>query len=94
MRLSLFGLLSGGVAVLLAGCQASRQQPQMDVLGTTPTFQLTDQTGASFSSQALAGRVTLLDFIYTHCTDACPLLSANFPEAERKLSADNFRSAS
>jgi protein SCO1/2 len=62
----------------------------MDVYGSVPTFQLTDQSGATFSSQQLAGHVTLLDFIYTHCTDACPLLSATFQEAQRKLANDKL----
>ena len=48
------------VAAVCLGCQPS--QPPMDVFGATPAFTLTDQTGAPFASQALAGRVTLLDF--------------------------------
>src|SRR5207302_1407900 len=35
---------------------------------------------------------TLLDFIYTHCTDACPLLSATFQDTQRKLAAQNLGS--
>jgi protein SCO1 len=77
---------AAAVAGLTMACQ---QQQPMDVFGATPTFQLTDQTGSTFSSKALAGHVTLLDFIYTHCTDACPLLSATFQEAQRKLAADS-----
>src|SRR6266851_4472737 len=73
------------VSVLCIACQT---QPEMDVFGATPTFNLTDQTGASFASQSLAGHVTLLDFVYTHCTDACPLLSATFQETQRKLADD------
>src|SRR6266581_60589 len=65
-----------------------RANTAREVFGPTPTFQLNDQAGAVFSSQALAGRVTLLDFIYTHCTDACPLLSATFQDAQRKLMDD------
>jgi protein SCO1 len=75
------------IAVLCLACQA---QPPMDVFGNTPAFNLTDQTGQSFSSQSLAGRVTLLDFIYTHCTDACPLLSATFQDVQRKLADDKL----
>jgi protein SCO1 len=82
------GILAIAVALasLCLACQP--QQPPMDVYGSVPNFQLTDQTGATFSSNALAGHVTLLDFVYTHCTDACPLLSANFQEVQRKLSDD------
>jgi protein SCO1 len=77
------------LATLLSvlGCQA---QPKLDVFGSTPDFQLTDQSGATFSSQSLAGRVTLLDFVYTHCTDACPLLSATFQQTQRKLADEKL----
>jgi protein SCO1/2 len=77
------------VSILAAGlCLACQQQPRMDVYGAAPAFKLTDQAGATFDSQSLSGRVTLLDFIYTHCTDACPLMSATFQEAQRKLADD------
>jgi len=81
--------LSLGV-LLAAVCLACQPQPELDVFGPAPDFQLTDQTGAPFSSSALAGRVTLLDFVYTHCTDACPLLSATFQQAQRKLADDKL----
>ena len=76
--------LVAGLCVI--GCQPAT--PPMEVFGSTPEFRLTDQTGGSFGSQSLAGRVTLMDFVYTHCTDACPLLSATFQETQRKLASD------
>ena len=79
-------VVSGLLGFACLACQPS--PPPMDVLGATPPFSLTDQTGASFGSQGLAGRVTLLDFVYTHCTDACPVLSATFQDVQRKLMAD------
>jgi protein SCO1 len=84
-----FGILvlAACLATVCLACQP--QTPPPDVYGAMPTFQLTDQTGAQFTSSALTGHVTLLDFVYTHCTDACPLLSANFQEVQRKLSGDN-----
>jgi protein SCO1/2 len=78
-------------AVLVAAaCLACQPQPDLDVFGRLPDFQLTDQTGATFASTSLAGRVTLLDFVYTHCTDACPLLSATFQQAQGKFSDDKL----
>src|ERR1700737_3283579 len=77
--------------VLVAGARlACQPQPEVDVVGRAPAFQLTDQTGASFASSSLAGQVTLLDFVYTHCTDACPLLSATFQQTQRKLADDKL----
>jgi protein SCO1 len=79
------------LSLLVAGwCAACQPQPRLEVLESTPPFQLTDQTGVTFASQSLAGHVTLLDFIYTHCTEACPLLSATFQETQRKLAEDNL----
>lgn len=86
MRLAIVAL-SGFLALTCLACQ---QQAPMDVYGATPSFNLTDQSGSAVSSDALAGRVTLLDFIYTHCTDACPLMSATFQEAQRKLADDKL----
>jgi protein SCO1 len=87
-----WSVLTGSIGVVLLlsvlGCQ--QQQPALDVYGSAPDFQLTDQTGAAFSSHSLAGRVTLLDFIYTRCTDACPILSATFQQAMRKLADDKL----
>jgi protein SCO1/2 len=76
-------LVTMALTWLCLACQ--QQQPQLEVYGSAPPFQLTDQTGATFSTRDLAGRAALVDFIYTHCTDACPVLSANFAEAQRKL---------
>jgi protein SCO1 len=83
-------LAVGGSALLAVLCLACQQRPQLDVFGATPEFLLNDQTGAAFSSQDLAGRAALVDFIYTHCTDACPLLSANFAEAQRRLNDEHL----
>ncbi|MBV9326634.1 MAG: SCO family protein [Chloroflexi bacterium] len=86
-RSGLVALVGLAAAVAIVGCQP---QTPLDVYGSTPTFNLTDQSGASFSSQSLAGHVTLLDFIYTYCTDACPIMSATFQEAQRKLADDKL----
>src|SRR5687768_16180119 len=75
------------LTLVLVACQP---QPQLEVFGTLPSFTLTDQNAGSFSSESLAGKVTLLQFVYTHCTDACPLLSTTFGEAQRKLADQNL----
>ena len=77
------------LASVCLACQQP-QQPALDDYGQAPDFALTDQTGSTFSSQGLAGHVTLMDFIYTHCTDACPIMSATFQETQRKLAEDDL----
>src|SRR6266852_3654288 len=86
--MKLVSLLLG--VLVAAGCIACQPQPALDTFGRVPDFQLTDQTGATFASSSLSGRVTLLDFVYTHCTDACPLLSATFQGAQRKLADEKL----
>ena len=61
------------LAPALLALVACQQQPPPEVYGHAPAFTLTDHTGAPFNSAALQGRAVLLDFVYTHCTDACPL---------------------
>jgi cytochrome oxidase Cu insertion factor (SCO1/SenC/PrrC family) len=79
------------LALLLAVASlACKAQPEPEVFGPAPDFTLVDEAGAPFASQSLAGKVTLLDFVYTRCTDACPLLSANFQAAQRKLADANL----
>jgi protein SCO1/2 len=85
------GALLFTVCVAVAvGALACQPRPEMDVFGTTPTFELIDQTGAPFASRDLTGRVALVDFVYTHCTDACPLLSTTFQQAQGRLADEKL----
>ena len=43
-----------------------------------PDFTLVDQEGKQFLSTNLRGKIVVLDFIYTTCTEVCPLFTANF----------------
>jgi protein SCO1/2 len=51
-----------------------------------PGFDLVDQDGAAVSLQGLAGRVLLLDFVYTNCPGPCPMQTANHVNVQRGLS--------
>ena len=61
------------VFLLFAACQPTKPLP---VYGQVPDFELTSQSGSSFSSKDLVGRVWVADFIYTTCTGPCPMMSA------------------
>lgn len=43
--------------------------------GTVPDFTLTERNGATISLAQLRGKIWIADFIYTNCTDTCPLQS-------------------
>src|SRR5246127_3072111 len=57
----------------------------------TPEFTLVNQEGERFVSTALRGKIVVLDFIYTTCTDVCPLFTANLAQLQRTLKNENKR---
>ncbi len=57
----------------------------MPRIGPAPAFTLTDQDGKRFSLRDLRGRVAVVTFIFTTCSDTCPLLTAKLVGIERKL---------
>ncbi len=54
-----------------------------------PDFTLIDQDGKRFLSTRLRGKIVVLDFIYTTCTDVCPLFTANFARLQRRLNPEH-----
>ncbi len=58
--------------------------------GPAPGFHLTDQLGRPIASDELAGKVVLVDFIYTSCTDICPLLSEQMRTIQERLRSDDL----
>ena len=53
-----------------------------------PTFTLTDQTGQSFGSESLKGRVWIADFIFTSCAGSCPQMTEKMAVLQRRLPAE------
>jgi protein SCO1/2 len=78
-------VLSLAVAVLLALGVACRPSSNLPVLFPAPEFTLTDQTGRPFSSSHLAGKVVVANFVFTTCTDICPLLTATMAQVRDQL---------
>jgi protein SCO1 len=52
-----------------------------------PAISLHDASGAPVTLAAQRGRYVLVTFIYTHCPDVCPLITANLNSAVRALGA-------
>lgn len=52
-----------------------------------PDFVLTDQENRAFDSTRLRGKVVVLNFIFTTCTDICPLFTVKMVQLQRKLNA-------
>lgn len=45
-------------------------------IGPAPDFTLTAQDGTAFSMADLHGKVVALNFVFTRCTDVCPIATA------------------
>jgi protein SCO1/2 len=82
--LGLLALVVGGAAGLSAWWLRAPEpatQPgetsleQLSVYGVVPTFTLTERTGRPVGRDDLRGSVWVANFVYTQCTDTCPLQS-------------------
>jgi protein SCO1/2 len=73
------------LALALVATVACRPASSLPVLFPAPDFNLTDQTGRPFTSGHLAGKVVVADFVYTTCTDICPLLTATMAQVRDQL---------
>jgi protein SCO1/2 len=57
-------------------------------IGPAPEFTLTNQDGKRLSLRDLRGQVTVVTFIFTTCSDTCPLLTAKLVGIQRTLGPD------
>ena len=53
-----------------------------------PDFSLSDQHGLPFHMADSKGKVVVMSFIYTHCTDLCPFISMKLKSALNLLGKD------
>jgi cytochrome oxidase Cu insertion factor (SCO1/SenC/PrrC family) len=83
-RLGLLALVLGSAAALSAWwlrAPLPAAQPdetsleQLSVYGVVPAFTLTERTGRPVGRDDLRGSVWVASFVYTQCTDTCPLQS-------------------
>ena len=63
---------------------SARKLP-LPAYGGVPDFQLSDEQGQLFRHQDLVGHVSVVDFIFTSCSSACPLLSAEMGRLQAEL---------
>jgi protein SCO1/2 len=78
------------LVMLAAACQAP-----VKLTGTVlphpaaaPDFTLVDQAGQPFHMADTKGRVVVITFIYTHCTDLCPFVTLKLKSAREQLGKD------
>ncbi len=56
--------------------------------GTVPDFSLIQRDGRRVTLADLRGKVWIANFIYTHCTDTCPLQSSQMARLQAELKAE------
>ena len=71
-----------------AWCHESRSEQRLSKIGPAPEFTLTNQDGKRIALKDLRGRVLAVTFIFTSCTDTCPLLTATMVGLQDRLGAD------
>lgn len=54
--------------------------------GQVPEFSLTERSGKNIGLAALRGKIWIADFIYTSCTDTCPLQTAEMAKLQERWS--------
>ncbi len=63
----------------------------LQVFYTLPDFSLTDKDNKTITRADLAGKVWVANFIYTHCTDTCPLQSARMADLQKRFPSPDLR---
>ena len=82
-RQALLVALSLGAAVPALAAAAS-----LPVIGLAPAFALTDQAGRALALADLRGKVLAVSFIFTTCSDSCPILTAKMADMRRRLGTE------
>jgi protein SCO1 len=72
------------------GAFANRTDTQSGLphIGPAPVFTLVDQDGKSYSLREARGKVAIVTFIFTSCSDTCPILTAKLTGVQRKLGSE------
>lgn len=58
---------------------------RLSEIGLAPDFTLVAQDGTQFSSVDLRGKVVAVNFVFTRCTDVCPIATAKMVQIQHAL---------
>jgi protein SCO1/2 len=75
-----------------AGRETAPALEGLNSFGAVPDFSLTERSGRTYTLADLRGKVWVANFVYTSCTDTCPLQSAEMAKLQRDFEpADDLR---
>lgn len=78
-------LALAAVACLILAMPAWADAPFPVVGKPAPDFSLIDQRGQPLRLSQFRGKLILLNFIYTHCVDVCPITTASLQRVQQEL---------
>ncbi len=86
-RRTLNALMIGAIVILILLLAATaviqwaqQSRNRLPVLGTVPSFEMTNHRGQTFDREDIMGKISVVDFIFTNCQNACPVMSAHMEE--------------
>jgi len=86
LALLLFALVAAPASAYAHDTSAhAGDSERLPVIGAAPDFTLTSQDNKAVSLHDFHGKAVAIAFIYTSCTDVCPMLTANMATVEEKL---------
>ncbi len=80
-----WSLLRGGLG---AGRPGSADSPRLPVYGSVPDFSLTGRGGRPVEGRDLRGKVWIANFIFTHCSETCPLQGSQMARLQADLAGE------
>jgi protein SCO1/2 len=75
------------LVAVLSGC--SNPAAKLPVFESVPEFQATDSHNRPFTRDEMSGKVWIVDFIYTNCPAACPMMSSKMRHVAVQLEGDD-----
>lgn len=79
-------ILAVGLPVAALGqASAHGTAERFATIGPATDFTLTAEDGTPFSAAELRGKVVALNFVFTRCTDVCPIATAKMVQIQRAL---------
>jgi protein SCO1/2 len=82
------GSASLWLALALVPFGAGATDSVLPTIGPAPAFALTAQDGRAVTLADLRGKVVVVDFIFTSCTDTCPLQTEKLAGLQDALGSD------
>ncbi|MFP6899993.1 MAG: SCO family protein [Opitutales bacterium] len=81
---TILGMLAVGSLIVAIGMRLG-SDGEIPVISEVRPFQLTGQTGESFTEANLEDKVTVMDFFFTQCTGLCPRLSKEMTLLQKRF---------